>query len=147
MEILWIVSGVFVLVGFVTIGVNALPGVSVGFSVRRNVDGHVWGCQLFGAGTLLSVVLWLFSQTPWPDVHSAARVAVVLAGCWVLAAVWLWAVVLFTRVQSTGHQGSRLHFLPAPGAKAAEWSPAYWFFVVVGLLEVLVLACFVFLAK
>jgi hypothetical protein len=127
---LWLFSALLVLSGFSIMVLNAFSGFAADleFPKRHRVHGSLWGFQLLGAGSMLSVLLWLFTKTPWSEMSLLMRGTAVVALAWVGAALAIW---LAGRV-------------PTPESRARDWPRTYRLFLLLGIAEILALASFAF---
>jgi len=139
--ILSVFAGICLLTGGVIVSLQTLRKPSpFPFLIVRGIDPHLWGCNLLGAGFMLSLVLMMLDRTPWSREGLAGRAIVSAAVVWTVVAL----VMSVAAVLTPARAGMSVSLFPAPEAKLTTWPSPYRAFLVLGFAALCVLGIMVF---
>ena len=110
------------------------------FLVSRRVDPHLWGFHFLGAGSLLSLVLWILARNPWRELVVPGRLALLAALLWTIVSLSISLAALLR----PRREGTEPALIPSAHAKFREWPGLYRAFLFLGFVTLGMLALFAF---
>jgi len=134
-------TGMLLILGGTVVSLQVLRTPSpFPFLTRRQIDPHLWGFHVLGAGFLLSLILMTLRQTPWSQEGLATRLVVMAAVVWMLIALAMSAAALLTKPKTD----APVSLFPPPNARVAMWPSAYRAFIFLGFAALCALGIMVF---
>ena len=141
MIVLYVLAALLLLTGGLIVSLQVLRKPSpFSFLTRRQIDPHLWGFHVMGAGFMLSLALMMLHQAHWNEAGVVRRVVVGAAILWTVAALGMSVAAVVT----PSRDGAFASLFPPPNAKLASWPSSYRAFIALGFAAICVLGLMVF---